>query len=95
MIRTFGDDATKDPFNGVRSARARRFPPDIIARARRVLDHVHQAASLDDLRAFPSYRLEKLKGGLADFWSVRVNDQWRVVFKWDGGARDVSIVDYH
>lgn len=95
MILSFGDDATRDLFNGIRSARARRFPPDILARARRLLDHIHRAASPDDLRAFPSYRLEKLKGDLAEFWSVRVNDQWRAIFKWNGGAHEVSIIDYH
>lgn len=95
MILSFGDDATKDVFNGIRSARARRFPHDILARARRLLDHVHRAATPEDLRAFPSYRLEKLKGDLAEFWSVRVNGQWRVIFKWNGGAHEVAIVDYH
>lgn len=62
----------------------------------RKLDMVHYAAKLDDLRSPPANRLEALKGGLAGFYSIRVNDQWRIVFRWtDGGAEDVDVIDYH
>ena len=57
---------------------------------------MHAAARLEDLRVPPSNRLEKLKGKLKDFHSIRINDQWRVIFRWiDGHAHDVAIVDYH
>ena len=65
-------------------------------RAKRKLEAVNAAAHLDDLRVPPSNRLEKLRGPLEGFYSVRINDQWRVIFKWiDNGAHEVSIVDYH
>lgn len=62
----------------------------------RKLDMIHYAQRLDDLRSPPANRLEALKGNLAGFHSVRVNDQWRVVFRWtDDGAEDVDVSDYH
>lgn len=62
----------------------------------RKLDMLHYAQRLDDLRAPPSNRLEPLKGDLAGFHSIRVNDQWRVVFRWtDAGPEDVDVIDYH
>ena len=64
--------------------------------AGRKLDQLNQAAALGDLRAPPSNRLEKLKGERAGQYSIRINDQWRVCFRWaDSGAEDVQIVDYH
>jgi proteic killer suppression protein len=57
---------------------------------------VHAAARLEDLRVPPSNRLEKLKGDLKEFHAIRINDQWRIIFRWsDGHAHDVTIVDYH
>ena len=65
-------------------------------RAKRKLEAVHAASRLDDLTVPPANRLEKLKGGLKDHYSIRINDRWRVVFKWiDGHAHEVRIVDYH
>ena len=62
----------------------------------RKLDMIHYAQGLDDLRSPPANRLEALKGDLAGFHSVRVNDQWRIVFRWtDDGAEDVDVTDYH
>ena len=62
----------------------------------RKLDMIHSAQGLDDLRSPPANRLEALKGDLAGFHSVRVNDQWRIVFRWtDDGAQDVDVIDYH
>jgi toxin HigB-1 len=66
------------------------------ARAKRKLEAVNAASRLDDLRVPPSNRLEKLRGHLDGFHSIRINDRWRVIFKWsDSGADEVSIVDYH
>jgi proteic killer suppression protein len=91
MIRSFGDRRTKALFDD-------EFVRDFVgiaARAKRKLMAVHAASRLDDLRVPPSNRLEKLRGDLKDRWSIRVNDQWRVVFRWvDGHADDVIIVDY-
>jgi proteic killer suppression protein len=66
------------------------------ARAKRKLEAINAASRLSDLAVPPSTRLEKLKGNLAKFYSVRINDQWRIVFAWsEGEPHDVQIVDYH
>ena len=92
MIRTFGDKRTERLFADVF---VREFQG--VARvAKRKLESINAAARIDDLRVPPSNRLEKLLGDLEGFWSVRVNDQWRVIFRWEkGDAYAVSIVDYH
>jgi len=96
VIANFGDDATEDLFHGNKSAKARRFPTNLRPRAIRKLDLLNVAADVNDLRAPPSNHLEKLSGSLAGFWSIRVNDQWRIVFRWnDGSALDVRLTDYH
>ena len=64
--------------------------------ARRKLDMLHYAASINDLRSPPCNRLKKLEGDLSGFYSIRINDQWRIVFKWnDAGPMDVGVEDYH
>jgi toxin HigB-1 len=96
VIVSFGDEATADLFHGKRSAKARRFPSDIQNRATRKLDMLNAAADIQDLRVPPSNHLERLTGTLAGYWSIRVNDQWRVIFRWnDGSAMDVKLTDYH
>jgi proteic killer suppression protein len=92
MIRSFGDKRTEALFH---DGFVREF--EGVARpAKRELEAVNAASRLDDLKVPPSNRLEKLKGDLRDFHSVRINDEWRVVLKWlDGGAEEVRIVDYH
>jgi proteic killer suppression protein len=92
MIRSFGDKRTEALF---RDEFVRDFQG--IARiAKRKLEAVNAAHRLDDLAIPPSNRLEKLKGDLKDFYSIRVNDQWRIVFKWrNGEPHDVKITDYH
>jgi toxin HigB-1 len=68
----------------------------IARRAKRKLEAINAASRLSDLAVPPSNRLEKLRGSLEDFYSVRINDQWRVIFRWsDGEAHKVQIVDYH
>ena len=65
-----------------------------LSRVRRKLEAINAASRLDDLKVPPANRLEKLKGNLKDFYSIRINDQWRVIFRWvDGEAHDVQIVD--
>jgi proteic killer suppression protein len=96
VIVSFGDESTADLFHGKKSAKARRFPSDLQQRATRKLDIVNAAADIQDLRAPPSNHLERLSGALDGYWSIRVNDQWRIVFRWnDGSAMDVKLTDYH
>lgn len=92
MIQSFSDRDTEELF---RTEANRRF--HAIARvALRKLIQMNQAGSLDDLKVPPGNRLEALKGNLAGFHSIRVNDQWRIVFRWtNAGPADVAIVDYH
>ena len=94
-IRSFKDAATADLYHGRNTSRARRFPQSIISAALRKMDVLNAAHKLDDLRSPPGNRLEALKGNLAGYHSIRVNDQWRVIFRWNNGAHDVSLVDYH
>jgi toxin HigB-1 len=92
VIRTSGDKRTEALFN---DAFVKEFQ-GIARRAKRKLEAVHAAARLEDLMVPPSNRLEKLKGDLKDFHAIRINDQWRVIFRWvDGDAHQVSIVDLH
>jgi proteic killer suppression protein len=94
-IRSFGDTAPADLFHGRNTARARRFPQSIVNAALRKFDTLNAAHALDDLRSPPGNRLEALKGELEGFHSIRVNDQWRITFRWNDGVQDVSLVDYH
>jgi proteic killer suppression protein len=92
MIRSFGDRKTRALFDD-EVVRAFHGFAD---RAKRMLVAIHVAARLEDLRVPPANRLEKLRGDLREFHSIRINDQWRIVFRWlDGDAYDVRIVDYH
>jgi proteic killer suppression protein len=97
VIASFRDKGTEDLFNGRDTKHARKAcPADLVRAARRKLDQLNQAAVLGDLRAPPSNRLEKLMGERGGQYSIRINDQWRVCFRWaDSGAEDVEIVDYH
>lgn len=96
MIASFGDAATRDVWNGVRSTRARRFGPEVVKIAVRKLDAIHAAAVLSDLSAPPGNRLKPLGGDLTGLHSIRVNDQWRIICRWtSGGAEDVKLTDYH
>lgn len=93
MIKSFRNAAAE-------AAWARRFvkgvPNDIIKVANRKLMQIHNARTLDDLRAPPGNRLEALAGDRKGAYSIRINDQWRVCFRWqDGDAHDVEVVDYH
>lgn len=96
MIVSFGDKATEALYHGRPSKQARRFPPDVVKTAVRKLDMLNAARTLGDLRSPPGNRLEALRGDLSGLHSIRVNDQWRVVFRWEGSdAHDVRLTDYH
>ena len=92
MIRSFGDKRTETLFD---DGFVRELQP-IARRAKRKLEAVNAARGLSDLSIPPSNRLERLKGDLKRFHSIRINDQWRVIFVWhEGDAHEVRIVDYH
>lgn len=96
MIRSFADAATEDVFHGRATRQARGFSTDVRRSAVRKLDMLKAAHELRDLRSPPGNRLEALRGDLAGFHSMRINDPWRVVFRWQGSdAEEVRIVDYH
>ena len=96
MIESFGDAATEDLFHSRQTRRVRQFPPDVVGGALRKLDILDGAHQLLDLRSPPGNRLEALSGNLKGFHSTRVNDQWRIVFRWSASsAYEVSLTDYH
>ncbi len=93
MIRTFDNKGTEALFAGLRVS---SFPPDVARTAQRKLILLSKAKTLDDLRNPPGNRLKPLQGGRAGTYSIRINDQWRVTFRWvDGAAEDVRVEDYH
>ena len=93
MIVSFGDKTTQKIWDG---EWVKGFSTDIQETARRKLRMLNNSFDIKDLMIPPSNRLEKLKGVLKDFYSIRVNDQWRIIFKWDNGnAFNVELIDYH
>ena len=93
MIRSFADRGTRRFYE---TGKSRRYPPAIQTRAAMRLTQLDAATRVSDLRLPPSNRLEPLKGDRIGQWSIRINDQWRVCFRFeDGDAFDVEIVDYH
>ena len=96
MIEQFGNRLAEDLFDDIDSSKTRRFPHELRRAARRKLLFLHEAAELKDLRVPAGNRLEALKGTSKGLYSIRINDQWRLVFRWEGGnAFNVQIVDYH
>jgi len=96
MIASFGDRASSDLYNGVSSKRVRLLPSQILEAAQNKLDVLNAAQSLNDLRSPPGNRLEALRGDFVGFHSIRINAQWRIVFRWQGlNAHDVRVIDYH
>jgi proteic killer suppression protein len=93
MIQSFKDKETKKIFDREGS---KKLPQSIQRIALRKLVMIHAAVGVNDLRVPPGNRLEKLKGERSDQHSIRINDQWRICFRWEGGnAHDLEIVDYH
>jgi len=93
MIKTFGSKETEKIWNGIRQ---QKTPPEIQKIGRRKLRMINNSIDLNDLRIPPSNRLEKLRGDLKEYYSIRINDQWRIIFIWDSGnAYEVQIIDYH
>ena len=93
MIISFGSKETEKIWNG---DRVKNLPQEIQQIGRRKLRMLNNSQNLIDLKVPPSNKLEKLSGKTSDFYSIRINDQWRIVFKWDdGNSSDVTILDYH
>jgi len=93
MLSSFGSKETEKVWKGIRSS---KLPPEIQKIARRKLRMINNSFDLKDLRMPPSNRLEKLSGNRKDFYSIRINDQWRIILIWEEGhALEVEIVDYH
>ena len=95
MIHSFADARTADLWAGKTNARVRQVPPDVRSRAFKKLIIMDAAEEVEDLRQPPSNRLEKLKGDRVEQYSIRVNDQWRICFRWSGGVHEVELTDYH
>jgi len=93
VIKSFADAETQSLYV---TGKSRRLPADILKRARRKLEYVDLATRLDDLRVPPGNRLHRLGGDRQGQYSISVNDQWRICFRFvDGDAHDVEITDYH
>ena len=96
MIRSFADDLTRDIWHGVNSKAARRIPKALWPVIRRTLDQIDTVTKLDDLRVPPGNRLHALEADRAGYHAIRVNDQYRIVFRFEGeNAHDVCCTDYH
>lgn len=97
MIKSFADAATEAVYDGVDSRPARRrCPPGLWSVARRKLDQLNRVTDIRELRAPPGNRLERLRGDRSGQHSIRINDQYRICFRWENGhADEVEITDYH
>lgn len=93
MIKSFGDKESKKIWDGIQS---KKLPNEIQDVARRKLRMINNAQDINDLRIPPANRLEKLKSDLNEYYSIRINNQWRIIFKWiSNDAYEIKIVDYH
>lgn len=93
MIVSFREKETEKIWNGYLS---KKIPEEIQQVPRRKLRMINNSMDTNDLRIPPANRLEKLKGNLKDYYSIRINNKWRIIFKWaDGNAFEVEIIDYH
>jgi proteic killer suppression protein len=96
VISSFGDATTADIYHGNETKAARRIRRELWSRVQRKLDLLNACTSVEDLRIPPANRLEKLKGDLAGFYSIRVDQQYRIVFHFaNGSCEDVRCTDYH
>ena len=93
MIKSFGSKETEKVWNGIRS---KKLPLECQKIGRRKLRMINSSIDINDLRVPPANRLEKLSGNLSEFHSIRINKQWRIIFRWsNGNAHEVEIIGYH
>jgi len=96
MIKNFKSKAAQDIYNGDTTHNARKIPLELHEKIGRVFDQLNAVTRIETLRIPPSNKLEKLSGNLEGYSSLRINKQWRIIFRWDNtDAIDVDIVDYH
>lgn len=93
MIISFGNSETEEVWDGIR---VKKLPIEIQNIGRRILRMINNSNDMTDLRVPTANRLEKLSGNLKNYYSIRINNQWRIIFKWNSGnATHVEIIDYH
>jgi len=96
MIKNFNSKAAQDIYDDTKSRAARSIPQELHVKIQYLLDQLNAITQVETLRKPPGNQLEKLKGKLKEYWSIRVNKQWRIIFIWrTGNAYNVDIVDYH
>lgn len=96
MIINFLSKRAKDIFNGTDSRYSRKLNIELHQKVKRLLDQLNMVTELETLRVPPSNKLKKLTGNLSDFWRIKVDKQWAIIFKWiNGEVFDVDIIDYH
>jgi len=96
MIKNFKGVTAEAIYHGINNRHSRKLPLQLHDKAARLLDQLNAITCIDTLRIPPSNHLEKLKGNLKDYWSIRINQQWRIIFQWkEGDAYSVDIIDYH
>jgi proteic killer suppression protein len=96
MIKSFGNPLAHDIYNDLSSAKTKKFPPELYNIARRKLFYLNEAEAISDLKVPPGNRLEFFKGDLKGYCSIRINNQWRIIFTWsEGDAHEVTVLDYH
>ena len=96
MITNFKSKLAQDIYDGSSTSKSRKFPKQLVGKTTRLLDQLNIVKQIDELLIPPSNHLEKLKGDLSGFWSLRINKQWRIIFQWDGkNVSNVDILDYH
>jgi proteic killer suppression protein len=96
MIKNFRSKVAQDIFDGILSQSSKRISIHLHGKIRRLYDQLNAATKVETLRVPPGNNLEKFKGNLKDYWSVRINKQLRIIFKWDNDeASNVDIIDYH
>jgi proteic killer suppression protein len=96
VILSFGNKVTDEFFNGLETKSVRRLPAGTIQKTLNQLDVLNGAHDLLDLRSSPGNRMEPSKGDLSGYYSIRVNDRWRIVLRWkDGNADEVQLTEYH
>jgi proteic killer suppression protein len=96
MVSSFGNKLAEHLFDDLITKETRRLPAELRRAARRKLLYLHDTAELSDMRLPPGNRLEALAGDRKGFYSIRINQQWRLTFRWqNGNAYDVGVEDYH
>jgi toxin HigB-1 len=96
MIINFRSRFAQDIYDGSSTSKSRKFPKPITGKTLRLLDQLNIVTQIDELLIPPSNHLEKLKGELSGYWSLRINRQWRIIFQWNGKeVSNVDILDYH